>query len=160
MFLGVLTHQALGLGLICGNRERLIMTFKQLAFILLVVSIIALCACGGVFAGRLWQYTIDDARIRGEVAERLEVSDDWAEIRDYVDCEILTLGSSRREIEERLLKVGPYKQHSFDNSTTFVFDNYFIRLELSDYTLWFNDDDTLREKVRRAGLDFTTITCP
>lgn len=80
MFLGVLTHQALGLGLICGNRERLIMTFKQLAFILLVVSIIALCACGGVFAGRLWQYTIDDARIRGEVAERLEVSDDWAEI--------------------------------------------------------------------------------
>ena len=138
------------------DRKRVILVFASIFMMMVCMAF----TFAGVVGGRLWQASIDNQRVLREVSTRLSIGEDWNEVKYYVDCEILVLGTSRDEIENQLLRVGPYHSRDFAAHSMFVFENYFIRRVLLDYTLYFDDKGLLTTKQRRTGLENVDISCP
>jgi len=122
----------------------------------------AICLSSGVVIGRMWQYSIYKTEVLDRIAKRLGVEPNWFVVRAYVHCDLLVLGMTREEVKRNLSKVGEYTEYPSSNPyTTFIFQDRFIRSELSDLVLWFDDNNRLVGKQEAGvGLDPVMISCP
>lgn len=135
---------------------------NRLLFLSILVIVTLFCSVTSFLAGRLWQYSIDSHDIVSAVALRLDIEPSWNAVRGYVYCDVLKNDAKRDDVEARLLQVSPFTES--ENSTyhyiTIVFDDPFMRAELSDLTLWFDEKDQLKGKFKGTNLSQIAIECP
>jgi hypothetical protein len=91
-------------------------------------------------------------------------------LQNHVYCELLTPGMTREEVEEALLRVGPYKRWDFPPSVVVVDAvQYLTAFEFRDVstqdmlslTVGFDVNDRLVWKGMLVGIDvYRSIECP
>lgn len=129
-------------------------------FLPFIMFLIVSSTCIGMVIGYRWgSKTLEEVKVfeRENLAERLDVENNWDAIRQHIYCVILETGKKPEQIKEDLEIIGPFfwddeSYQIFGDHISVYFENYFTRKEVGNLMLYFDEQGYLTGVYKMVGI--------